>query len=146
MPDNNGLNETTAPPRYPEGFPATFPDEHRLEKPTQSTVMVTRKYPRFPVSLSSTLVHQNQFRHTGSIRDLSAKGCRVESLISPFTGMQIAIQLHIPGEPQPILIDNATVRWSGSAGIGVEFLTIAPPQQDRLSLMIKQLQPKAGLQ
>jgi hypothetical protein len=69
----------------------------------------------------------------------------VESLISPFTGMQIAIQLHIPGEPQPILIDNATVRWSGSAGIGVEFLTIAAPQQDRLSLMIKQLQPKAGL-
>lgn len=108
--------------------------------------MVTRKYPRFPVSLSSTLVHRNQFRHTGSVRDLSAKGCRVESLISPFTGMQIAIQLHISGEPQPILIDNATVRWSGSAGIGVEFLTIAAPQQDRLSLMINQLQPKAGPQ
>ncbi len=108
--------------------------------------MVTRKHPRFPVSLSSTLVHQNHFRHTGSVRDLSVKGCRVESLISPFTGMQMAIQLHIPGEPQPILIDNAAVRWSGSAGIGVEFLTIAAPQQDRLSLMIKQLQPKDGLQ
>ena len=146
MPDNKRLNGTTAPPRYLEGFPATFPGDHRLEKPTQSTVMVTRKHPRFPVSLSSTLVHQNHFRHTGSVLDLSAKGCRVESLISPFTGMQIAIQLHIPGEPQPILIDNATVRWSGSAGIGVEFLTIAASQQDRLSLMIKQLQPKAGLQ
>ena len=108
--------------------------------------MVTRKHPRFPVSLSSTLVHQNHFRHTGSVRDLSAKGCRVESLISPFTGMQIAIQLHIPDESQPIVIDNATVRWSGSAGIGIEFLTIAAPQQDRLRLMIKQLQPKAGLQ
>ena len=146
MADNNCLNETTAPPRYLEGFPATFPDDPRLEEPTQSTVMVTRKHPRFPVSLSSTLVHQNHFRHTGSVRDLSAKGCRVESLISPFTGMQIAIQLHIPDESQPIVIDNATVRWSGSAGIGIEFLTIAAPQQDRLSLMIKQLQPKAGLQ
>ena len=108
--------------------------------------MVTRKHPRFPVSLSSTLVHQNHFRHTGSVRDLSAKGCRVESLISPFTGMQMAIQLHIPDEPQPILIDNAAVRWSGSAGIGVEFLTIAAAQQDRLSLIIKQLQHKTGLQ
>ena len=108
--------------------------------------MVTRKHPRFPVSLSSTLVHQNQFRHTGSVRDLSSKGCRVESLISPFTGMQMAIQLHVPGEPQPIIIDNAAVRWSGSAGIGVEFLTIATPHQDRLNLMIQQLQPKAGLQ
>jgi hypothetical protein len=108
--------------------------------------MVTRKYPRFPVSLSSTLVHQNQFRHTGSVRDLSAKGCRVDSVISPFTGMQLTVQLHIPGESQPILIDNATVRWSGSAGIGVEFLTVAPPHQDRLNRMIQQLQPKAGPQ
>lgn len=107
--------------------------------------MVTRKHPRFPVSLSSTLVHENHFRHAGSVRDLSAKGCRVDSIISPFTGMQLTVQLHIPGEPQPILIDNAAVRWSGSAGIGVEFLTIAAPQQDRLNRMIQQLQPKTGL-
>jgi hypothetical protein len=108
--------------------------------------MVTRKHPRFPVSLFSTLVHKNHFSHAGSIRDLSAKGCRVDSIISPFTGMQLAMQLHIPGEPQPILIENAAVRWSGSAGIGVEFLTLAPPHQDRLNRMIQQLQPKTGLQ
>lgn len=59
--------------------------------------------------------------------------------------MQLTVQLHVPGESQPILIDNAAVRWSGSAGIGVEFLTIAAPQQDRLNRMIQQLQPKAGL-
>jgi hypothetical protein len=98
------------------------------------------------VSLSSTLVHPNQFRHSGSVRDLSTKGCRVESVISPFTGMQIAMQLHVPGEPQPIMIDNAAVRWSGSAGIGVEFLTLAPPDQARLDRMIQQLQPRAVLQ
>jgi hypothetical protein len=108
--------------------------------------MVTRKHPRFPVSLSSTLVHKNHFSHAGSIRDLSAKGCRVDSIISPFNGMQLAIQLHIPGEPQPILIENAAVRWAGSAGIGLEFLTVAPPHQDRLDRMIQQLQPKTGLQ
>ena len=106
--------------------------------------MVTRKYPRFPVSLSSTLVHQNQFRHAGSVRNLSAKGCRVDSILSPFTGMQLAMQLHVPGEPQPIMIDNAAVRWSGSAGIGLEFLTVAPPHQDRLNRMIEHLQPKTG--
>jgi hypothetical protein len=58
--------------------------------------------------------------------------------------MQIAMQLHIPGEPQPIVIDNATVRWSGSAGIGLEFLTIGPLHQDRLNRMIEQFQPKTG--
>ena len=108
--------------------------------------MVTRKHPRFPVSLSSTLVHQNQFRHAGSVRNLSAKGCRVDSILSPFTGMQLAMQLHVPGEPQPIMIDNAAVRWSGSAGIGLEFLTVAPPHQDRLDRMIQQLQLKSNLQ
>jgi hypothetical protein len=108
--------------------------------------MVTRKHPRFPVSLSSTLMHKNQFRHAGSVRNLSAKGCLVESIISPFTGMQLAIHLHIPGEPQPISIDNAAVRWSGSGGIGLEFLTVASPHQDRLDRMILQLQPKTGPQ
>ena len=108
--------------------------------------MVTRKHPRFPVSLSSTLVHQNQFRHAGSVQNLSVKGCRVDSIISPFTGMQLTVQLHVPGERQPILIDNAAVRWSGSAGIGLEFLTVAPPHQDRLDRMIQQLQPKTSPQ
>ena len=112
--------------------------------------MVTRRHPRFPVSLSSTLVHQNRFRHAGSVRDLSAKGCCVDSIISPFTGMQLTVHLHIPGDSQPILIDNAAVRWSGSAGIGIEFLTVAPPHQDRLNhiiqRLIQQLQPNPGLQ
>ena len=108
--------------------------------------MVTRKHPRFPVSFSSTLVHKDHFRHAGSVRNLSVKGCRVDSIISPFTGMQLTVQLHIPGEPQPIVIDNATVRWSGSVGIGLEFLTITPPHQDRLDHMIQRLQPKSGLQ
>jgi hypothetical protein len=112
--------------------------------------MVTRKHLRFPVSLSSTLVHQNRFRHAGSVRDISAKGCCVDSMISPFTGMQLSIHLHIPGESHPILIDNAAVRWSGSSGIGLEFLTITPPHQDRLDHMIQrliqQLQSKPSLQ
>ena len=108
--------------------------------------MVTRKHPRFSVSLSSTLEHKNHFRHAGAVRNLSVKGCCVDSIISPFTGMQLAMQLHIPGEPKPILIDNAAVRWSDSAGIGLEFLTVAPPHQDRLNYMIHQLQPKTSLQ
>jgi hypothetical protein len=108
--------------------------------------MVTRKYPRFSVSLSSTLLHKDQFRHAGSVRNLSVKGCRVESMIRPFTGMQLTVQLHVPGEPKPIVISNAAVRWSGSSGIGLEFLTVDPPHQDRLDRMIKQLEPKTTSQ
>lgn len=104
--------------------------------------MVVRKYPRFPVAFSSTLVQKDTFRHKGSLRDLSARGCRVETVIQPFTGMQVELHLHIPGDPTPIMITNATVRWSGSHGIGIEFLTVAPPQQERLTRVIQRLEKK----
>jgi PilZ domain-containing protein len=106
--------------------------------------MVTRKHPRFPVTMQSTLVHKDHFRHTGSIRDLSAKGCCVDSIISPFTGMQMAVLLHVPGEATPITIENAAVRWCGSAGIGMEFLSVASPHQDRLDRILQRLGAKPG--
>ena len=104
--------------------------------------MVIRKYPRFPVSFSGTFVQKDTFRHKGSLRDLSARGCRVETMIQPFTGMQLELHLHIPGDPTPITITNATVRWSSSHGVGMEFLTVAAPQQERLSKVIQQLTKK----
>ena len=91
--------------------------------------MVTRKHRRFSVSMPSVLVQRDQFRHKGSIRDLSAKGCRVESLITPFTGMQVTLLLQLPGEAVPLKIENAAVRWCGSQGIGMEFLIVAEPEQ-----------------
>ncbi|MEK7300087.1 MAG: PilZ domain-containing protein, partial [Nitrospirota bacterium] len=65
--------------------------------------------------------------------------CRVESVIRPFTGMQLEVSLQLPGEATPITITNAAVRWPGSHGIGIEFLTIAPPQLERLTQLITKL-------
>jgi PilZ domain len=104
--------------------------------------MVVRKYPRFPVSISGTLVQKDAFRHKGSLRDISVRGCRVEAMIQPFTGMQVELHLHIPGDPTPITITNATVRWSSSRGVGMEFLIVAPPQQERLTRVIQRLEKK----
>lgn len=101
--------------------------------------MVTRKFPRFPAALSSILVQRDRLKYNASLRDVSLKGCRVESVIKPFTGMQLEISLHVPGEATPIVITNAAVRWTGSHGIGIEFLTIALPQQERLNHLITQL-------
>jgi hypothetical protein len=105
--------------------------------------LVTRKHRRFIVSMTSTLVQRDQFQHKGSIRDLSAKGCRVESLITPFTGMQVSLLLHLPGDSVPVKIENAAVRWCGSQGIGMEFLVIAQPDQARLGRYIQELEQTA---
>ncbi|HXV67319.1 MAG TPA: PilZ domain-containing protein [Nitrospira sp.] len=106
--------------------------------------MVVRKFPRFPVAIPSTLIQKDKLRYNASLRDLSLKGCRVESLIRPFTGMQIELLIQLPGEALPITISNAAVRWTGSHGIGVEFLTVAAPHQERLNRVIEQLSTQVG--
>lgn len=106
--------------------------------------MVVRKFPRFPVNMPSTLIQQDRLRYPGALRDLSIKGCRVESIIRPFTGMQLELHVQIPGEATPIMVAKAAVRWTGSHGIGVEFLSVAPPQQERLNRVVDQLSAQAG--
>lgn len=106
--------------------------------------MVVRKFPRFQVTMPSTLIQKDKLRYNASLKDLSLKGCRVESIIRPFTGMQLELLLQLPGEATPITISNAAVRWTGSHGIGVEFLTVAAPQQERLNRIVEQLSAKVG--
>lgn len=106
--------------------------------------MVTRKCKRFPVSIPSTLVQRDKFRFKGSVRDLSVRGCRVESMISPFTGMQVTVVLHVVGEVSPVTIENAAIRWCGSHGIGMEFLSVAKADQDRLNRIVQHLESTSG--
>lgn len=106
--------------------------------------MVVRKFPRFAVTIPSTLIQKDKLRYNALLKDLSLKGCRMESIIRPFTGMQLELLLQPPGEATPIMISNAAVRWTGSHGIGVEFLIVAPPYQERLNRIIEQLAAKTG--
>lgn len=106
--------------------------------------MVVRKFPRFPVTISSILVQRDKLRYNASVKDLSLKGCRLESVVRPFTGMQVELLIELPGEATPIHISRGTVRWSGSQGIGVEFLTVAPAEQERLKRVVEQASVNAG--
>ena len=106
--------------------------------------MVTRKFPRFSTSMSGILMQRDRVRHKASLCDVSLKGCRVESPIKPYTGMQLEVTLQLPGNLTPITISNATVRWTGSNGIGIEFLQISADQLERLSSLIAELSPRPG--
>ncbi|MEK9142763.1 MAG: PilZ domain-containing protein, partial [Nitrospirota bacterium] len=66
------------------------------------------------------------------------------SVVQPFTGMQVELLIELPGEPTPIHISRGAVRWSGSQGIGVEFLTVAPTEQERIKRVVEQLSVTAG--
>ena len=106
--------------------------------------MVVRKFPRFPVTIPSTLIQRDKLRYTGSVKDISQKGCRIESVIRPFTGMQLELQIQPVGETTPITISNAAIRWTGTHSIGVEFLSLAPSEQERLNRVLAQFAPPSG--
>lgn len=106
--------------------------------------MVVRKFPRFPVTIPSTLVQRDKLRYNASVKDLSLKGCRVESTIRPFTGMQVELFLQLESAATPIHINKATVRWAGSQGIGIEFLAMEPTEHERLKRVVEQASVTAG--
>jgi hypothetical protein len=106
--------------------------------------MVVRQYPRFPASFSGTLVHQNHLYPISKARDLSRKGCRLESAFRAFAGMKVDLLLYVSEEATPILIQGAVVRWSGAHGIGIEFQSLASPHQERLDSTLQRLKATAG--
>lgn len=101
--------------------------------------MVVRQYPRFPALFPGTLVYQNRSAATKAL-DLSRKGCRLKHTVPVATGAQIDLMLYVPGDEIPLLIQGATVRWSGRQGIGIEFQPLASPHQARLDTALRHLE------
>lgn len=101
--------------------------------------MVVRQYPRLPALFSGTLVYQNSSHAITQSVDLSRKGCRLKSNALVFAGMKVDLLLYVPGKEIPLLIQRATVRWSGRQGIGIEFQRLAFPHQERLDTFLHQL-------
>ena len=106
--------------------------------------MVVRQYPRFPATFSGTLVHESGLHEISNALDLSRKGCRLKSPFRAIAGMKVDLLLFIHEDSTPILIQGAVVRWSGTHGIGIEFRSLASPNQERLNNTIQQLETTAG--
>jgi len=108
--------------------------------------MVVRQYPhpRFQATFSGTLIHQSHLHQIDKALDLSRKGCRLESPFRAFAGMKVDLLLYIPEDKTPILIQGAVVRWSGTHGIGIEFQSLASPNQERLNSTLQRLETIAG--
>ena len=106
--------------------------------------MVVRQYPRFQAIFSGTLIHQSHLHPINRALDLSRKGCRLESPIRAFAGMKVDLLLYFHEDKTPILIQGAVVRWSGTHGIGIEFQSLASPNQERLNSTLQRLETIAG--
>jgi hypothetical protein len=75
----------------------------------------------------------------GIINDLSLSGSYMTGNTPVSVGMALALEIFVPGDPEPLLIDRATVIWVKGSEFGVDFDTPAPKVAERITTVISTL-------
>jgi hypothetical protein len=75
----------------------------------------------------------------GIIKDLSLSGSYITGNAAVSIGAVIALQIFIPGDPEPLLIDRATVKWVKGSDFGVDFDTSQSQVTERIVKIISTL-------
>ena len=75
----------------------------------------------------------------GMIEYLSLSGSYIIGKTSVSVGMALALQMFVPGDPEPVLIDRAIVKWVNGSGFGVDFDTSQPQMAERITTIISML-------
>ena len=75
----------------------------------------------------------------GIIKDLSLSGSYITGNASVFVGVALALQIFVPGDPDPLLIDRTIVKWVKGSEFGVDFDTPPPKVSDRITKVIVSL-------
>ena len=75
----------------------------------------------------------------GIIKDLSLSGSYIAGNASVSVGMVLALQIFVPGDPVPLLIDRATVKWVKGSEFGVDFDALHPTVAERITQIISTL-------
>ncbi|HEX5646912.1 MAG TPA: PilZ domain-containing protein [Nitrospira sp.] len=101
--------------------------------------MDLRRYQRFPVRLQSVLSGLSRNEWPGTVVDLSKGGCRIETNAQVYAGMQVSLRLEVAGEASPILVARAGVRWNRPNLVGVGFMSVESPHQERLNQILQRL-------
>ena len=75
----------------------------------------------------------------GIIKDLSLSGSYITGNAPVSAGMALALQIFVPGDPEPLLIDRATVKWVKGSEFGVDFDIPQPKVAERITKVISTL-------
>ena len=75
----------------------------------------------------------------GIIKDLSLSGSYITGNVPVSAGMALALQIFVPGDPEPLLIDRATVKWVKGSEFGVDFDIPLPKVAERITQVISTL-------
>jgi PilZ domain len=106
--------------------------------------MDLRRQKRFSVKLQSIMTGSPRKEWAGVVMNLSKTGCLIECDAQVYAGMSVAIRIEVPAGAAPLLIERAAVRWSRGRQVGVSFVSIAQPQQERLNQLLLQAKPETS--
>lgn len=66
------------------------------------------------------------------VTNISTGGCRAESDINMAEGLEFQVLLQLPGEPAPLKIERAAVRWVKGDVFGLSFILFLPSERAKL--------------
>ena len=98
--------------------------------------MEVRRDQRFPMHFHSVFSGPTLSESVGTIVNMSEGGCCVHTDNKVYAGIQLTLHLHVPNEASPIRIEKPGVRWNREQELGVGFITVAPPHQERLGQLL----------
>ena len=75
----------------------------------------------------------------GIIKDLSLSGSYMTGNAPVSVGMALALQIFVPGDPEPLLIDRATVKWVKGSDFGLDFDASESEVTERIAKIISTL-------
>jgi hypothetical protein len=75
----------------------------------------------------------------GIIKDLSLSGSYITGNTPVSVGMTLALQIFVPGDPELLLIDRATVKWVRRADFGVDFDNLQSKAAEQITRVISTL-------
>jgi PilZ domain len=99
---------------------------------------VMRKHQRLK-KLVPVRYYGDEIAGEGIINDLSLSGSYITGNAPVSVGMALALQMFVPGDPEPLLIDRAIVTWVKRSKFGVEFDTHEPKVAERITQVIATL-------
>jgi hypothetical protein len=91
-----------------------------------------RKYVRYSAS-----VQTDNGAGEGTLFDLSATGCRMQSNAALTPGSYLALHFEVPQTESQLAVEVSVVRWHKDNQFGIEFLRYAEGVRERVSDLIE---------
>jgi hypothetical protein len=98
-----------------------------------------REFERMPVSLDASFWEESGEHGEGTLRDLSMRGCGLTTGVAFGEGSILRLELHVPDDDLPIVVQAAVVRNAVSSHSEIEFLRLQHAERDRLRVFVAEL-------